>query len=345
VADLGELIAAEMAGDADPATTRGIFGIVDPHRIAAMFDTWVAHNLDRHVHGAWHWSVSVGCVAGLTLNDGTGVVVKAYPPDRSRDRLVAVGRLQTAAANAGLPAPMPIAGPADIGRSLAMAEEALDVGRRPHLLDAPDLATATEGWVALSRALAPFASVLGELDDDNRRAVDGLYPTPHSPLFDFEASSGGAEWIDALARRARDAMQELVAPRSVVHKDWRADNIRLNEHGDRLVAIFDWDSLRLEPMALAAGEVAAMHSVDFAQPRGPYFATAHECLDFARAIERARQIDFTADEWSALSAAILFGWCYTARCEHARASVGDDKAQFGMRRRLASDAHALAAMI
>jgi hypothetical protein len=345
VAVLADLIAAEMAGDADPATTRSIFGIVDPHRIDAMFDTWVAHNLDRHVQGAWHWAVSVGCVAGLTLNDSTRVVIKAYPPDRCRNRLVAVLRLQTAAKNAGLPAPTPLAGPADIGRSLATAEEALDVGRRPHLLDARDRATAAEGWVALSRVLEPFASVLGEPDNNIGRVVDGLYPTPHSPPFDFEASSAGAEWIDALARRARDAMQQLVAPHSVVHKDWRGDNIRVNEHGDRLMAIFDWDSLRLEPVALATGEVAAMHSVDFAHTRGPYFATAHECLGFARAIERARQVDFTADEWSAVRAAILFGWCYTARCEHARASVGDDKAQFGMRRRLASDAGTLATTI
>ena len=98
-----------------------------------------------------------------------------------------------------------------------------------------------------------------------------------------------------------------------------------------------------ERMAVAAGEVAAMHSVDWDQTDGPYFATAQECVDFVRAVEAARESAFTADEWRAAHAAILFGWCYSARCEHARAAVGDDKPQFGMRRRLAADGGVLVA--
>jgi hypothetical protein len=276
------------------------------------------------------------------LVDGRKVVVKAYPAGRSRSRLEAVLELQKEAVIAGMPGPVPVAGPASIGLGLAIAETALDVGRRPDLLDPVDRKTAAEGWVALSRVLEPLRSVLANTNDGAERVVGGLYPIPHSPLFDFEATSAGAEWIDAYARVASIAVKRLVAPFSVVHTDWRGDNIRVSEEGDRLVAIFDWESLGLRQTAVAVGEVAAMHSVDWARPHGPYFATAEECVAFAQAIEGARSTAFTIDEWNAVRAAILFGWCYTARCEHARAMVGDDKPEFGMRRRLACDGPALA---
>lgn len=50
-------------------------------------------------------------------------------------------------------------------------------------------------------------------------------PTPHSPVFDFEATSAGAEWIDALATEAAAVIAAAPAPEVVVHADWRADNI------------------------------------------------------------------------------------------------------------------------
>jgi hypothetical protein len=87
--------------------------------------------------------------------------------------------------------------------------------------------------------------------------------------------------------------------------------------------------------------VAAMHSVDWFDPVGPYFATATECIEFAREVERARAARFSPTSWDAVVASIVFGWCYTARCEHARASVGYDHDQFGMRRRLALDGRML----
>ena len=84
-----------------------------------------------------------------------------------------------------------------------------------------------------------------------------------------------------------------------------------------------------------------MHSVDWETSDGPYFATAAECVAFAAAVERSRPAPFSNGEWRALRAAIVHGWAYTARAEHARAFVGDDKPQFGMRRRLRPEGAAL----
>jgi hypothetical protein len=217
----------------------------------------------------------------------------------------------------------------------ATAEESLDVGRPPRLLVEPDRSTAAAGWVRLATAMRGSEALVGTA------TRHGLYPVPHSPLFDFEATARGAEWIDDLARSARSAADALDAPVVAVHADWRGDNLRVDAHGRELVAVYDWDSLRADREAIALGEVAAMHSVDWSGPADPYFATAAECVEFAAAVERARPAPFTVGEWRALRASIVYGWCYTARCEHARAAVGDDKPQFGMRARLRAEGAAL----
>ena len=108
-----------------------------------------------------------------------------------------------------------------------------------------------------------------------------------------------------------------------------------------MVAIYDGDSVRIEPEAVALGQVAAMHSVDWKTPDGPYFATAADCVAFAAAVKRSRAGPFSTGEWRALRAAIVCGWAYAARAEHARAFVGDDKPQFGMRQRLWAERAAL----
>jgi Phosphotransferase enzyme family len=259
------------------------------------------------------------------------------------ERLSAIVAVQRHAVAGGLAAAEPIAGPAPMGLGLAVAERALDVGRRPNLLDRRDRAAAARGWVALSESLDGAQSVIASTsaDADAERVVGGLYPVPHSPLFDFDATSDGAAWIDDLATEAARTMERTTGPLAVVHTDWRSDNIRVDSEGTRIAAIFDWESVRLSTECNALGLVAAMHSVDWFDPAGPYFATGDECVGFAREVERARSAPFSPDAWAAVRAAIVYGWCYTARCEHARAAVGDDKEQFGMRRRLASDGRAL----
>ena len=67
-----------------------------------------------------------------------------------------------------------------------------------------------------------------------------LWPRPHSKLFDFRATQAGAEYIDEIARAARERMH-TVGEVVIGHGDWRAEHVRFV--GDRPVAAFDWDSL------------------------------------------------------------------------------------------------------
>lgn len=171
---------------------------------------------------------------------------------------------------------------------LATAEAALRVGRPAVFIDESDRRTAVHGWYALSRVFAGREHQV----------------------------SNGVAWS------SRDVIAAQEGELIVVHNDWRADNIRLTDDGTAVAAVFDWDSLAVDREVNALGTVAAMHSLDWFGPEDPYFATATECLEFVRAAEKARGAPFTTAEWRSAKASILFGWCYTARCEHARAAVG-----------------------
>ena len=341
---LVDLISIQLAVHPDAPVERIIFGSVDAVGIASSLSLWCQDVLGAEIAGSWLWAVSVGCVAGLELADGRRVVVKAYAPDRDRARLDAVLAAQASAIEAGLPAARPLSVPTRLGLGWAVAEEAIDVGRPPDMRRPEERLVAARGWMRLVEILSREApSLFGSALDvrGSARVVDGLYPVPHSPLFDFNATGDGAEWIDDIARTAWRTLQDLQAPARIVHMDWRPDNFRVNDVGDELVAIYDWDSLRVEPEASALGQVAAMHSIDWSLPSGPHFADAAGCVAFAVDAEKARSRPFSDKEWSVIRAAIAYGWCYTARCEHARAYVGDDKPQFQMRHRLRVDGRSL----
>ena len=105
-----------------------------------------------------------------------------------------------------------------------------------------------------------FGHLLKRADTGDRGSSE-----PHSPLFDFEASAGGAEWIDDVARLALDARDSDATPRVVAHTDWSARNVRLRADGVR--AIYDADSL-----SLVAGQFWFLHIVN---GLGQLAASAH----------------------------------------------------------------------
>jgi hypothetical protein len=332
---LAKRVADDMATYDDPAVQRVVLGVVEPAAIAASFVSWVQQHLGVPAVDCWLWAVSVGCVAGFDLADGSKVVVKAYAHDRVRAALLSMQDVQRAALRLGLPVPEPLTGPEPLGASLATADAALLEGRHPNLLSPSDRIAAAMGFVDFTEALRGVPDDVAANRPPSERSVPALYPVPHSPLFDFDATARGAEWIDELAHEAKTEMDRLDADVLLAHMDWRAENLRVS--GDRVVGVYDCDAIRREREAVAVGEVAASHTIDWSDPLGPYFASGSECIEFARTIETARGRPFSNEEWSVIRAGIVYAWCYTSRCEHARAVSGHDKPQFQMRARLAAE--------
>ena len=111
-------------------------------------------------------------------------------------------------------------------------------------------------------------------------------PTPHDLRFDFEATAEGAEWIDdlghvAIERRRRDAGDPVIG-----HFDWRVQNLAFD--GDRVVAIYDWDSLALASEPAIVGQAAGGFPIDWRVDHPDPPPTLDEMRAFVADYERAR---------------------------------------------------------
>jgi Ser/Thr protein kinase RdoA (MazF antagonist) len=305
-----------------------LFGTSDPLEIAGLIDGACVRELRAAVAEVRKVEESAGYVAMLRLADGRDVVVKAYQPRWTEAFLDAVVLVQAHVAAAGFPAPTPIAGPFELGRGHATAETwLLDPGPAP--LVPSMLAVSAQGLAQLVERCrhveAPGLSP-HPMDVD----AGALYPEPHSPIFDFVATAEGAEWIDALARAARER-RDGGGPAVIAHTDWSRRNVRMD--GDRVLAVYDWDSLALVTETEAVGKAASTWS---ALGEGPESAPSpEEVAQYVVAYEAERGRAFDDRERTAIGAEALYTLAYTARCEHA--IDPDARVQRRARPRLAED--------
>jgi hypothetical protein len=324
----GAVIAARLRewGALDLPVEREVFGTAVPEEIADAVDAWCRAHLGAPVERYEFFESSSGSVNGVVLTDGRAVVVKGHRAAVSHDFLAAVTAIQSALVESEYPAPRPVAGPVAVGRGHVTAEVMLD---RSPCVDGHDpavravLAAGLAQFIVLAKRhcdrLARFAHPMSAPE----RA---LYPTPHSPRFDFASTAAGAEWIDTLTARARARLRSLPeVPDVVVHGDWRIENLCVR--AGRLVGVYDWDSLHVAREVAAVATAATTFSVDWNQPAGNRFPRRHEIGAFVSDYEVARGSEFSAAERDLLAASMVASLAYGARCEHADSGEppsGDD---------------------
>ena len=290
-----------------------VFGTDHAPAIAAALDAFCTQHLGAPIaRGLFHQS-SIGSVTAVALRDERAVVIKAHQPERSRDLLAEVVRVQTYLADRGVLATRVLAGPLPLARGLAIVEAFSDGGAKadPHR---PEIRAAlAAGLHAIVRTCEPLVATTSLPPTLLGTAGDALWPTPHSKLFDFAATARGAEWIDALARRARARM--LPAGRRVIgHSDWRREHVLFRR--DTPVLAYDWDSLCCEEEPALVGAAAHAFCADWSETRrqAPTLEEAHAFIaDYAQ----ARGRPFTADERRLAGACLTYATAYTARCTHA----------------------------
>jgi hypothetical protein len=316
VADLAATIAAHLRQwDGLPAFVElAIFETGDPPLIAQAIDAFCVRQLGARVAGALFYQSSVGGVTGVELADGQRVVIKAHQPDQPLRRLAEIARVQSHLADRAVFASRILAGPAPLGRGHATAEEYVDVGaaadaHRPEIRGA--LAQALRTIITTCEPLVA-STILGP--SLLASAGASLWPTPHSRMFDFAATARGAEWIDEIARLARERMVPAGAP-VIGHCDWRQEHVRFV--ADRPVAAFDWDSLcrDLEPALI--GTVAHGFCADWSQPEHRQAPTLEEARAFVADYEAAGGHPFSKAERRLCAAAFAYACAYTSRCGHA----------------------------
>jgi hypothetical protein len=313
---------ARWAGTGLGAIERDVLGTDRPSDIARIFERFCVERLGVRAAGGLFYRASAGCVLGVHLEDGDDVVVKAFQRRWDASFLAAVEAAQRRVAAGGLPCPRPMLAPTPIraGRpNLAVVETFLaDPGMRP----GGSAATRRVSAQGLAHQIALCAGLSGaaRLEQHPLRKQDGgLYGDPHNPLFDFDSTGEGAEWIDDLARRASTIRDEDTSTPVVAHTDWSARNVRFDEQ--RLLAVYDWDSLAFVTEGTAVGQAAMTWSVT-ADPGGTAFPGLDSVLGYIADYDAARGGPLSTGQRRAAQAAAVYVLAYTARCEHSLAVRG-----------------------
>jgi Phosphotransferase enzyme family len=302
--------------------------------MATLADEFLRRELGAGIAGPRFYVASTGCVLGVDLDDGRGVVVKVHQPVTAAPVLAAVQRVQRHLHERGFPAPVPLAGPAALGPGIAIVESMLAAGivpdaTRPRMRRV--LATSLRRLFTLTREFTGAAAL-------SRRAVprgeDRVFPRVHSPVFDFEATRVGAEWIEDLAARAAPTVaRDGAGPTVLTHVDFRVEHLRVD--GDQLVAVYDWDSLCVDFEAVAVGQVAHAFTIDWSEPVA-HVPSVDEATAFVEDYEQVRGRRFDDREWRVARAAWVYSTAYGARCEHALLGSDVDAVPEAFRDRLAA---------
>jgi len=321
VSQTAALIAAQLKDwGFVPSVVRDVFEDSTPERIAVTLDELCRRSLGSSIERSEFFRASVGSVHGLRLRDARRIVVKVHRTEASAAFLVAMQTVQRTLATEGFPCPEPLLGPTRLGRGMAVAEALLDRGGPADTHDPAirrELAKALASLVECCRGLTALEGLHQGLMASRRRH---LWPRPHDGRFDFEATSAGAAWIDAIAADARRVLDGSDAGAWVVgHTDWRAGNMHFD--AGKVSAVYDWDSLRIVPEPALVGSVAHLFTADYAAPDRRQVPTLDEALGFAADYEAARGKAFTGEEARVLRAALTYSMGYTARCEHSDRST------------------------
>jgi phosphotransferase family enzyme len=316
VAHLASIIAAHLR-EWDTTTAfveQAIFASEDARTIAAAIDAFCRRHLGAHVVGGLFNQSSIGSVTGAALSDGRKVVIKTHQPARTRRFVAEIVRIQSYLADREMFAPKVLAGPLPLGHGWAVVENYIEIGvtadaHRPEIRRA--LARTLRTIITTCAPLVASTSLGSGLLASPGAA---LWPTPHSKLFDFEATARGAEWIDDVARRARERVVPA-GPRVIGHSDWRQEHLRFV--GEQPVAAFDWDSLCCQYEAELLGTVAHAFCADWSRADHRQAPTLAEARAFISEYEAARESPFSAAERRLCAAAFAYSCAYTARCGHA----------------------------
>ena len=312
IASLEVAITAHLAEWEQPFVELAIHETSVPRSIAQAIDAFCSRELGSPVAGTLFYRSSVGAVAGVVLADGRRVVIKAHQPDRQPAHLRAAVHLQRFLAEAGLFAPRIIAGLLPLGTGLAVVEEYCSRGEWRDGHDPAVRRALAFGLYRVIRALEPCMNIADVRSIE--LPAESLWPTPHSRLFDFEATTRGAGYIDDLARAARRQVTP-VGRRVISHTDWRAEHVRFE--GDEISVAYDWDSLCSTFEPAAVGAAAHMFCADWSRDDVAQAPTLAEARAFISDYESARGQEFTDEERRSCAGAFAYAVAYTARCGYA----------------------------
>ena len=314
----GEHLVAEGMASRPVPVERVLLGTADPSEVVALVRAHCVAALGADVARYEFHAASVGAVHGVVLADGRRAVVKLHRVATGLAYLRALDALKLHVADHGLAAPRPLHEPVELRSCWVTTEELLDTGRVPEPFDAADRELMARELEALVRAASGFRD-RAALTSSFAPPAGSTWPTPHDIRFDFAGTSKGAEWIDCIGELAL-AQQRAGGGQDVVgHHDWRREHLRVD--AGRVIAIYDWDSVRLSAEPVLVAGAMRTFTCDWSEPERRQYPTLDEMFGFLADYEAARGAAFSEAERVTMRGALVYGAAYTARCEHSDRST------------------------
>lgn len=289
-----------------------VIGIDDLSKINSLIIESIERNFNFGINKILFIESSIGIVIGLLLSNHEQVIMKIYSPKISKDYLEKMNNIQNVFYNEQFPAPKILSPIFSINNTHAGFYE-LIVGEKQ---DAHQAIIREE----LARTLANFVIIVNQhklpplLNFFQQQSGRKLWPTLHNFMFNFERTSRGAGWIANKARIARKILAKDKSAKILSHTDWGTKNAIFKDN--KLVGVFDWDSLgsmsELEMIGRASAQFTADWEKDF-----KVTPTPGEGRLFVKTYENYRGKKFTQDEYQIISAAADDLIAIIARFEHA----------------------------
>ena len=291
---------------------RAVFGAVGRNDI----DAWLSRHLRARLGGDLSQilfrSGRIAAVYGAALHDGRQVAVKVHRRVADLAYLSAAAGCQRRLADMGYPCPEPLDGPATTDGLTAVVETLCSDGQ-PGNSHEPNtrraMAHALFEQLQLLRGTAIDSLIAGAPAWAHYER--GPWPQPHDPIFDFTTTPRAFTWLDEVARRAADVLNQAGPPDSVAHADWTCGNLRF--HHGQVSCSYDWDSLAAAPEAVLVGLAAGCFTEG--SSAGATTPTTAEVTGFLGDYEQVRSHPFSDAEQRTAAAAVTWVLAYNARCQ------------------------------
>ncbi|MEM9148869.1 MAG: phosphotransferase [Cyanobacteria bacterium P01_F01_bin.3] len=313
----------------DDPLADSIFGTTDIDAISDRLNSYCQQQFGVRVLYCTFAYLSVGATFVVELSNQQTVVLKAYSPQKNLSNLRASFQVQQALAQEEFPCPMVLQLPQQVGSTILTAQTFCDDNHaEAESLFKESSASGQQRSPLTSRAhiRRTMAQALAKLIQTGKSYLQQdlpvwmelntskLWHQPHNVLFDFKETAAGAEWIDDIARQAKQSLWGATGPLRIGHSDWSLQNMSFRQ--GEITCIYDWDSLRvgLEPCFVGGAARVYRHDWRFGPPETAI--SVAEVQDFIRAYETARGHLFTQEEHRVLGAAIIYTTAYGMRCIH-----------------------------
>ncbi|NEQ50566.1 MAG: phosphotransferase [Leptolyngbya sp. SIO3F4] len=302
----------QIIDEYDKKLAHSIFATTDILTISDLLNRFCQEQFGHTIATCTFAYLSVGATFVVQLTNDTELVLKANGPQYDITALTASCNIQTALAEQGFPCPTVLRLPQRFDGTLLTAQTFCDPGERVN---------PTESYILpiLARHLAKLIQHTKSLPQQGLPPWMDLHQTqlwhkPHNVLFDFEKTASGAEWIDDIARQAKQILRGATGPLVIGHSDWSLQNMSFRQ--GQLTCVYDWDSLRvgLEPCIVGGAARCFHHDWRYGPPKTAI--RVDEVLDFVAAYETERGQVFSQRERQVLGAAVVYTAAYGLRCAH-----------------------------